>query len=190
MKKIRDGLYPVTHRTAGTSGAVSRRCGVPGVPLRPPSFPLAKTPASHLPLCRDLPPVPLPTPEPKRVEDLDCNIRPGGLVPPPSTSQWVDSGTVPILIASDTTTVSLANGDPMDMLNHMRTESSSPVVLGGASASVAGEGKAVSPPPVTVAEDEGGSSVAIYIPSGETSSCPNVSWGASLKKPPRPSLTM
>ena len=98
-------------------------------------------------------------------------------------------GTVPAPTASDLTPTP-ANGDPMDMLNHLRTESSSPLDSGGASVSVAAEERATNPPPSTPAEYVEDSSVAIHIPSGETSSCPNVAWGVALKKPPRPSLAM
>ena len=120
VKRIRDGVYPVHLRAAGTSGAGSCRGGVQGVPLRPPSFPLVKAPTSHRLSCRDLPPVPPPTPEPSRVEDLVLNVPPSGQDPPPSTSQWVDLGMVPIPTANDTIP-SLVNGDPMDMLNHLHT---------------------------------------------------------------------
>ena len=85
-------------------------------------------------------------------------------------------------------TPSLVNGDPMDMLNHLRTKSSSPCGSGGASASMAVEEGAGNSPLSTPAEYVGDSSVTIQIPSGETSSCPNVAWGVSLKKPPGPVL--
>ena len=81
------------------------------------------------------------------------------------------------------------NGDPMDMLNHLRTGSLSPVESGGAGVSVAVEERVDSPPPSTPAESSVDSAVTLHFPSGETSSCPNVAWGA-VKKPPRPSLTM
>ena len=90
---------------------------------------------------------------------------------------------MPAPTASDITP-SLVNGDPMDMLSHLRTESLSPVDSGGASVSVAAEERATHPPPSTPAEDVGDSSVAIHIPSGETSSCPNVAWGGSLEETP------
>ena len=48
---------------------------------------------------------------------------------------------MPAPTASDLTPTP-ANGDPMDMLNHLRTESSSPLDLGGASVSVAAEERA------------------------------------------------
>ena len=83
----------------------------------------------------------------------------------------------------------MANGDPLDMLNRLRTGSPSPVESGGVSASVAVEGGAVSPPPSTPAGSSVDSSVTLHLPSEETTSCPNVAWGA-VRKPPRPSLTM
>ena len=136
------------------------------------------------------------TPGPNPIGNPDADVLPSGLDPPLGISQWVDLGTVPVPTASDTIP-SLVNGNPMDMLNHLHTESSPPYVSGGASGSVAVGNGAVNPPPSqgavldkTLAEYVGDSSVTIHIPSGETSSCPNVAWGVSLKKPPRPSLGM
>ena len=101
--------------------------------------------------CPDLPPVPPLTPEPTQTGDLVLHAPLGGQDPPPSTSQWVDLGTVPAPTTSDLT-LTPVNGDPMDMLKHLRTGSLSPLESGGASVSVAAEGRAISPPPSTPAE--------------------------------------
>ena len=88
--------------------------------------------------CRDLPPVPAPTPEPRPTVDLVLHAPLGGPDPPPNTSQWVDLGTVPAPSASDLP-LTPTTGDPMDMLNHLRTGSLSPVESGGVAGSVAVE---------------------------------------------------
>ena len=88
---------------------------------------------------------------------------------------------------------SLTTGDPMDMLNQLCTGPPSPNVPGGAN--VAAGGGADHPPSSqesvsgnTLAEYvEEPSAVSIHIPSGNTSSCPNVAWGMPPRKPPRPS---
>ena len=89
VKRIREGLYPVSRRTAVTSGVVSRRSGVPGVPSRQPSFPQAGTSTAQMLASRDLPPVPAPTPEPRVTVDPVLRAPLGGQDPPPNTSQWV-----------------------------------------------------------------------------------------------------
>ena len=101
----------------------------------------------------------------------------------------MDLKTVPVPVASDTTTVSLPRDDPMEMLNRYHTRSPSPEEVGGERAFGAVEGGAYSPLPSTAAGSSVESSVTVHLPGQETSSCPNMSWGA-VKKPPRPSLTM
>ena len=81
------------------------------------------------------------------------------------------------------------------MLNQLHTGPPSPDVPGGASVSVAVGGRAVNPPSSqeSVSEKilaeymEDPSAETIHIPSGNTSSCPNVAWGMPPRKPPRPS---
>ena len=123
VKRIREGLYPVSRRTAVPSAGRSRRSGVSGVPSRQANFPPVGTSTAQLLACRALPPVPAPTPEPEPTGDLVFHAPQGGQDPQPSTSQWVDLRTVAVPVASDTTTVSLTHGDPMEMLNRVHTRS-------------------------------------------------------------------
>ena len=192
VKSMRDGLYPVHRRAAGTSGVGSRWGGVQGVPLHPPSFPPVRTLTLHKLTSRDLPPVPPPTPGPNQVGNPVADVLPSGLDPPPGTFKWVDLGTVPVPTATDTQPL-LVTGAPMDMLNQLRTGPPSPNVPGGVT--VAAGGGADHPPLSqesvsgnTLAEYmEEPSAISIHIPSGNTSSCPNVAWGMPPRKPPRPS---
>ena len=85
VKKIGEGIYPVSRRTAVPSAGRSRRTGVPGVPSRQASFPPVGTASSQLLACRALPPVPTPTPEPEPIADLIIHAPQGGLGPQPST---------------------------------------------------------------------------------------------------------
>ena len=106
MKRIREGLYQVSRRTAVPSAGRSRRLGVTGVPSRQASFPLVGTASAHVLASRALPLVPTPTPEPEPIVDLVIHAPRDCPDPQLNTSQWVDLRTVPVPVASDTTTVS------------------------------------------------------------------------------------
>ena len=138
---------------------------------------------------RALPPVPAPTPEPEATVSLAVPAPLGCPDPRAVTSQWVDLRTVPVPVASDATTVSLPRGDPMEMLSRVHTRSPSPEGAGGARAVGAVGGGVDSPHPSTPAGSSVDSSVTLHLPRDETSSCPNVSWGA-IRKPPRPSSAL
>ena len=101
VKRIREGLYQVSRRTAVPSAGRSRRYGVAGVPLHPANFPPVGTSSLQL-ASRALPPVPAPTPEPEPTVSVVVPAPLGCPDPRPGTSQWVDLRTVPVPVASDT----------------------------------------------------------------------------------------
>ena len=137
VKRMRDGLYPVHRWAVGTSGVGSRRGGVQGVPLHPPSFPPAKMVTQHKVAGRDLPHVPPHSPGLNLAGSPDVGVPLGGPEPPQGISQWVDLRTVPVPTAIDPQPPQ-TTGDPMDMLNQLCTGPPSPNVPGGAHVAAGG----------------------------------------------------